>query len=115
MVTSSIDANPLNPETRFTYGENSQKAPHQSDLDVIMDRNVAPYGDKPYRELQPLLTFPNSSPREVCADLAQQHALEDLHDVTEHSSEQHASMNCGMSSFLSRNYPWSIASFLKSS
>ncbi|KAJ5649956.1 uncharacterized protein N7484_003679 [Penicillium longicatenatum] len=80
MVTSSIDANPLDPETKFKYGENGQKASHQSDLDVIMDRNVAP------------------SPREVCADLAQQHALEDLHDVTEHSSEQHASMNCDLSS-----------------
>lgn len=28
----------------------------------------------------------------MCADLAQQHALEDLHDVTEHTSEQHESM-----------------------
>ena len=32
----------------------------------------------------------------MCADLAQQHALEDLHNMTEHSSEQHESMNNSM-------------------
>ncbi|KAJ5785813.1 uncharacterized protein N7503_011025 [Penicillium pulvis] len=80
MVTSSIDANPLDPDTMYKYGQNTQQAPPKSDLDVIMDRNVAP------------------SPREVCADLAHQHALEDLHDVTEHASEKHDPMDHNLSS-----------------
>ncbi|KAJ6092821.1 hypothetical protein N7486_008110 [Penicillium sp. IBT 16267x] len=78
MVTSPIDANPLDPDTRYKYGQNTQQAPPKSDLDVIMDRDVAP------------------SPRTVCAELAHQHALEDLHDKTEHSSEQHEPMNNSM-------------------
>ncbi|KAJ5759995.1 hypothetical protein N7520_007151 [Penicillium odoratum] len=72
MVTSSIDANPLDPETMYKYGQRTPKEPKMSDLDVIMDRNVAP------------------SPRSTCAELAHQHALEDLHDLTEHTSEQHS-------------------------
>ncbi|KAJ5948763.1 hypothetical protein N7454_002070 [Penicillium verhagenii] len=77
MVTSSIDANPLDPNTMYT---STPKDPKPNELDMIIDRNVAP------------------SPRATCAELAHQHALEDLHDVTEHTSHQHETLSNNMSS-----------------
>ncbi|KAJ5735544.1 uncharacterized protein N7483_000669 [Penicillium malachiteum] len=70
MVTSSIDANPLDPNTMHKYGQTSSQTHKLNDLDMIIERNVAP------------------SPQAMCAELAHQHALEDLHDMTEHTSEQ---------------------------
>lgn len=96
MVTSSIDANPLDPDTMYKYGQNTQQAPPKSDLDVIMDRNVAPYVYELYSSHCHLLIISPSSPREVCADLAHQHALDDLHDMTEHASEKHEPMDHSM-------------------
>lgn len=37
--------------------------------------------------LAPLLTFIHSSPQAMCAELAHDHALEDLHKITEHTSD----------------------------
>ncbi|KAJ5723898.1 hypothetical protein N7488_001933 [Penicillium malachiteum] len=42
MVTSSIDANPLDPNTMYKYGETTSQTHKLNDLDMIMERNVAP-------------------------------------------------------------------------
>ncbi|KAJ6164463.1 hypothetical protein N7470_003135 [Penicillium chermesinum] len=61
MVSSSIDANPLDPNSSHQGCRTTEQSRNLHDLDMIIDRNIAP-----------------------CAELAQQHALEDLHNMTEH-------------------------------
>ncbi|KAJ5381238.1 uncharacterized protein N7496_003666 [Penicillium cataractarum] len=74
-MVSTIDNNPLVPnsmQTRKSLDDNGQSAgqAHRlNDLQMIIDRNVAP------------------SPQSMCAELAHDHALEDLHKITEHTSE----------------------------
>lgn len=46
MVTSPIDANPLDPNSMYRYGEGTTQTHSLNDLDMIIERNVAPY-DKP--------------------------------------------------------------------
>ncbi|KAJ5574012.1 uncharacterized protein N7459_008439 [Penicillium hispanicum] len=77
MVNTSITGNPLDPnaiQQQQSVGDsNNYPATSEThklnDLDMIIDRNVAP------------------SPQSMCAELAHQHALEDLHNITEHTSE----------------------------
>ncbi|KAJ5100423.1 hypothetical protein N7456_006475 [Penicillium angulare] len=73
MVTSAIDANPLDPNTMYKYGQTTTQTHKLNDLDMIIDRNVAP------------------SPKAMCSELAHQHAMEDLQNMTEHNSEQNNS------------------------
>ncbi|KAJ5323956.1 hypothetical protein N7476_002556 [Penicillium atrosanguineum] len=76
MVGSNIDNNPLDPsilQKRNSLDGNNDKGTQtrkMSDLEIIMDRNVAP------------------APEAMCAELAHEHALEDLQSSTEHSSAQ---------------------------
>ncbi|KAJ5263514.1 hypothetical protein N7478_011119 [Penicillium angulare] len=80
MVTSAIDANPLDPNTMYQYGQTTTKTHKLNDLDTIIDRNVAP------------------SPKAMCSELAHQHAMEDLQNMTEHNSNQNNSAQDASSS-----------------
>ncbi|KAJ6021924.1 hypothetical protein N7540_007428 [Penicillium herquei] len=42
MVTSPIDANPLDPNTMHKYGETTSQTHKPTDLEMIIERNVAP-------------------------------------------------------------------------
>ncbi|KAJ5183084.1 hypothetical protein N7492_000700 [Penicillium capsulatum] len=81
MVTNIADRNPLDPaalqERNAIDGNNQRTSPahNLNDLDMIIDRNPAP------------------SPRAMCAELAHQHAMEDLHNATEHIVENDAAKN----------------------
>ncbi|KAJ5794764.1 hypothetical protein N7457_001363 [Penicillium paradoxum] len=85
MVTTTIDHNPLDPNyanRRSSLGsmDHPQKAtPGVKDVDVILDRDVAP------------------SPHAMCSELAHQHAIEGLHQNTEHWTQRQVDHN----SFLS--------------
>ncbi|OOQ89855.1 hypothetical protein PEBR_06854 [Penicillium brasilianum] len=74
-MVSTIDNNPLVPntmQTRKSLDDNglpASQAHRLNDLQMIIDRNVAP------------------SPQSMCAELAHDHALEDLHKITEHTSD----------------------------
>ncbi|KAJ5191334.1 uncharacterized protein N7498_010319 [Penicillium cinerascens] len=76
MVGTNLNHNPIDPtvlQKRNSLDSNSDKSTQthdMNDLDIITDRNVAP------------------SPKAMCAELAHEHALEDLYNSTEHSSEQ---------------------------
>ncbi|KAJ5176613.1 uncharacterized protein N7482_002490 [Penicillium canariense] len=74
-MVSTIDNNPLVPnsmQSRSSLGNDEQSSgqTHKlNDLNMIIDRNVAP------------------SPQAMCAELAHEHALEDLHKLIDHTSE----------------------------
>ncbi|KAJ5689556.1 hypothetical protein N7462_003948, partial [Penicillium macrosclerotiorum] len=84
MVNTSKDDNPLVPssmQSRSTLGDSDSskgQAHKLSDLDMIIDQNVAPYVPEQTRII---------SPKAMCAELAHEHALEDLHKITDHTSE----------------------------
>lgn len=94
-MVSTIDKNPLVPDSMQTQkslrdNEQSGGQTHRlNDLQMIVDRNVAPYVN-----FIPILlicaasySYIQSSPRSMCAELAHDHALEDLHKITEHTSD----------------------------
>ncbi|KAJ6107792.1 hypothetical protein N7523_009115 [Penicillium sp. IBT 18751x] len=74
MVGSNINHNPIDPsilqERNSLDGKNDKgtQTRKMSDLEIIMHRNVAPAAEA------------------MCAELAHEHALEDLQNSTEHSS-----------------------------
>ncbi|OQE26149.1 hypothetical protein PENFLA_c007G10489 [Penicillium flavigenum] len=76
MVKTDRDQNPLDPnyeKRRSSLGEMENQQKNQFDPkyeDLMVDRDVAPSG------------------REMCAELAHQHALESVHKNTEHRSSQ---------------------------
>ncbi|KAJ5145931.1 uncharacterized protein N7515_000495 [Penicillium bovifimosum] len=75
MVTTTIDRNPLDPNfaerrSSLTNMDQSNPPSRGKGVDGIADRDVAP------------------SPHAMCSELAHQHAIEGLHQNTEHWTQK---------------------------